>query len=40
VAYGKPTRVSPQRGGVVRFEILQASWIVPNAREMQFAVAD
>jgi len=27
-------------GGVVRFEILQASKIVQNAREMQFAVAD
>ena len=26
-------------GGVVRFEILQASKIVQNAREMQFAVA-
>jgi uncharacterized protein YuzE len=27
-------------GGVVRFEILQASKIAQNAREMQFAVAD
>lgn len=27
-------------GGIVRFEILQASKIVQNAREMQFAVAD
>jgi uncharacterized protein YuzE len=26
-------------GGLVRFEILQASKIVQNAREMQFAVA-
>ena len=27
-------------GGLVRFEILQASKIVQNTREMQFAVAD
>ena len=27
-------------GGLVRFEILQASKVVHNAREMQFAVAD
>ena len=27
-------------GGVVRFEIMQASKIVKNAREIQFAVSD
>jgi len=27
-------------GGLVRFEILQASKIVQNTREMQFAIAD
>jgi uncharacterized protein YuzE len=27
-------------GGVVRFEILEASKVVQNAREIQFAVAD
>jgi uncharacterized protein YuzE len=27
-------------GGLVRFEILQASKIVENAREMQFTVGD
>jgi uncharacterized protein YuzE len=27
-------------GGVVRFEIMQASKVVQNAREIQFAVAE
>ena len=27
-------------GGVVRFEIMQASRVVKNAREIQFAVSD
>ena len=27
-------------GGIVRFEILQASKVVQNAREMQFAVGE
>jgi uncharacterized protein YuzE len=27
-------------GGVVRFEIMQASKVVKNAREIQFAVAE
>lgn len=27
-------------GGIVRFEILQASTVIENAREMQFAVGE